>query len=496
MCLLREKGEGPGHFFKSLLVPHIRKLISFFLVSVILVFQLGSSIACSPENRPRGEKAGILRAAESTDKETSQEKGTPKNGASGRGSEGSGTKEHPTAADQSSATDQSAVTDRPMEERGDQKWWYFDGKGRLISRRDPVNIPPSPFRPWTRQVRITGFCQTGEEVIAVVNTQGWYRITPSKKGGEKKGNTIPFPMWRLYREPGNFGEYTAGAPLVHKDKVVVHLYRDTVLSFTTEENPETSFEDDASQGTISRGTASRQTPGNTPSIVAIRPEEGEVFPLLLTPPFKESPQKKLLLHIGHCVDLLYQENEWISAWKKITPKEIVFQYRSLDPATGGVTRLSKEQYREAAHPHPLESIATPKLVSTLFEEWKQKQSPGMRKEDPVIYDITLHTSGPKGPYLFRYGDESLLLTGEGRIIKIPMLLRQEKGQAEEILGLFPDNTVHCISNTKKRVLPLPDPGRERKYTHLWATRTSLMIAWERVRFTETAEAGVLEIERP
>ncbi len=454
MCLLRGKSEGTGHFFKGLLVPSRRKwktsgkgvlevqikrcFSSFLLLSFLIISLL---LGCGAGPGKPGPKEGT-------------EPGSGKGGTS---------------------------IDTDGGER-DLKWWYFDRKGRLISRRDPENIPPAPFRPWTQQIRITGFCQIGELVIAVVNTQGLYHITPPElsKNEETARGPVPLPMWQLYRKTDYFGQYTAGPPMAYKDRIIVHLYRDSVLRSPAKENSENESY-------------------TSHSILSLDPGKGEISSLFSTSPFRTGAQQSLLSDLGHCVDILPAEGAWISAWKNITPEEIVFKYRSIDPSTGKLIRLTREQYREVVRPTPLKAESTPVLVLSLFESWNKARL--SEEEDNVIYDIELYKPNEEGPRVFRSGEESLLLKGEGRIVKIPMLLRKGMGSGKdgkttetEILGLFPDNTLRILSNGKEKLIHLPNPGPERAYTQFWAIGSSLMIAWERVRFTETAEAGVLEVQ--
>jgi len=329
--------------------------------------------------------------------------------------------------------------------------WYQLADGAFAAVQAPGQ-PAVAGLPWTVQARVSDLALLDGRLYLAVNGHGLASVEAGRGAA---------PRFRYFYDPLLFRYRTLTTLVPAAGSLTCHLYFNSLLNLT-----------DADQLPV-RGLA----------LLALHPRDGIYRQIQM--PFQSS-------HRGwECVGFApLSAREFLLEWKLSEPERTLFEYTRYSLPSSTESRATRQEYREAWEPRPLEGRLPAELEGLARELLR-------RLDDPRL-SLFLGARSVLEPLCRRYArrpssgrpEEGLLtaqafLDGERRLLLASdgLLLTEGPGSS----GVPTDSGAAPAAPAARRLPALPAGFR---YTGLFVLEGLLFAAWEQADFTTTGAAGI------
>ncbi len=329
--------------------------------------------------------------------------------------------------------------------------WYQLADGAFQQIAAPGQ-PAVPGLPWTVQARVSDLAALDGVLYLAVNGHGLASVEAPRKRGAPAG-------FRYFYDPSLFRCRTLTTLAPGAGSLTCHLYFNSLLNLA----------------------GAGELPVKGLSLLALRPLDG-VYRRIRTP-FEAAHQG------WEAVGFLpLSGQEFLLEWKLAEPERTVFEYSRFDLASSAERPATRQEYREAWEPRPLDSQLPADLEPLVRELLRREPAHGSEGAQTSLFlgvrsaaEPLLRRyaqSSPSGPepadglltaFAFRDGQRRFLLDGDG------LLLSARTGDASG-------------GQPPARRLPALPSGFQ--YTGLFVLNGLLLAPWEQADFTTTGAAGV------
>jgi hypothetical protein len=324
--------------------------------------------------------------------------------------------------------------------------WYQLSSGAF----EPVDAPGRPGvpgAPWTVQARVSDLAALEGRLYLAVNGHGLAAVETGRGGAAQ---------FRYFYDPLLFRFRTLTTLVPAAGSLTCHLYFNSLLNLTV----------------------AGQLPVKGLSLLALDPRDGVYRQIRM--PFQDS-------HSGwESVGFVpLSDQEFLLEWKLTEPERTLFQYTRYFPGSSLEKPATRQDYRKAWEPRPLEGRLPAELEPLVRELLRRERLRGPGGEEPSLY---LRLRSAADPLYRRYARRSSLSREDGdRLLPAYAFLEGKRPLLLVSDGLLLA-TVGGSGDLSARRLPSLPAGFQ--YTGLFELKGLLFAAWEQADFTTTGAAGI------
>ncbi len=312
-------------------------------------------------------------------------------------------------------------------------WYLLEGDG-LRESAGPA-AAGVPFLPWTVQMRVADFLQVGGRLFVAVNARGLIALPADPL---RASQALYFDARALFAGRTINGLYAEGK------EVVVDLYRNTLFGTTAPASPPVS-------------------------LVRVDPAAGRILGAALP----------LTASGWEAADVVrLPDGRWSIAWKRTTASRVEFRYELYAPRSGTERPITRAAFLSSYGYRAIDEA--PQALRRIDARAREL----FGKETVIDYLV----KRPDLTWIARYrsGPVKKLFAGEADLETVPVF---REGGA--FFALVAGRLIRAGSDpTEPRALPLPALPEGYAYTDLWSDGRTLVVSWERQRFTEVGAAGL------
>ncbi len=314
--------------------------------------------------------------------------------------------------------------------------WYVLRSGLPEPERAP-DAEPTPFQPWTTQARVAGFVERGPTLYVAVN--GWGVVAAADLAAEPVA-------FAAFEDPVLFAGRSINGFYADGRNLVVHVYRNTL--FATDPPP------GAPEAIVRLDTASGALRSGTLPLTRLGWETEDVVHL--------------------------DDGGWAIAWKRTGAKAVSFRYAVYSPLTGNERFITQRDFLASYDFHGM--LAAPRMLRAIDRAVRSAVG------GSAVVHYELQARGSSTILLYRSGSEGRLLSGDAKLVTVPVV--RAKGN---YYALLPGGSVLAADPSRQgapAAIPLPALPPGWVYTDLWTDGTTLVVSWEQQRFPDVGAAGL------
>ncbi len=335
-------------------------------------------------------------------------------------------------------------------------YYFTDGYPEYIQLAGDnlLDIPQKEFKPWTAQIRLSGFAETNDRTVLVVNAG--YPLFSGLSG------VTDGPVSPERAEAEEFVRLTEGRTVgtvySEENHIYIHLYCDNM------------FSDISSQA---------ENPG--PVIVRIDPADGNRFSFSeVETGFEEGNPG------WEPVEFIRKDDCSFIAWKYTDDKKTRFRYIRHDENGLPADEIDEKYFRDE---YSLQSMVNGPFALRGFIRAVREGAAGeeLRTAGAIYLRLTTARPGEDAP-LYYYSPAP---PATERNKAVPMELPAcRDGEVWYILS--GDEILLCGNNIRR--LQLPGLPADFEYRELWVSGDEMIVSWEETRFLYTGRSGMMYIK--
>ena len=345
--------------------------------------------------------------------------------------------------------------------------YYFTGGYPEINTAESFSdndIPPKAFKPWTTQIRASGFAVMSASTLIGVNS-GFPLLL--NKGG--RITDINRSTARSFRE--KTAGLTSGTVFSNSDTVFFHYYKDSLFSGKNDKGTDSGdkIEADGAEGPRTVLLELDAGAGSGDDFNIRVPEFGFA---------DENPG-------WEPVELIRKDESYLIAWKYSDDKKTRFRYIRHDEDGVAVDEINEDFFRDE---YALESIESGSFALRGFIRAARSGAAGDRLADAGDIYLRLSTAGQDeaAPVFYTSPNPK---DGSSEH-KLPVQLSAcQNGDYWYVLS--EDEVLFCGSDIRR--LQLPDMPQGFKYKKIYVSGSDMVLSWEEERFPFTGRAGLMYV---
>jgi hypothetical protein len=320
--------------------------------------------------------------------------------------------------------------------------WYQLAGGDF----QPVEAPGQPAvpgLPWTVQARVSDLAALGGRLYLAINGHGLAAMEAGPRALE--------PRFRYFYDPLLFGYRTLTTLLPADGSLVCHLYFNSLLNLA----------------------GAGELPVKGLSLLALRPEDGAYRQIRM--PFAASHRDWEAVGFAPL-----SAQEALLEWKLSGAERTLFEYTRYNLSSATEQPASRQEYRQAWEPRPLEG-RLPAELEPLVREL-------LRGSGGQQLSLYLGVRSAAEPLFRRYAQRSPSAPEEGdRLLTAFAFL---DGERRFLLGSEGLLLAERAGEPGPSVRRLPALPAGFQYTGLYVLNGLLLASWEQADFTATGAAGI------